>query len=421
MSDESPRHHLLVAGQGRSGTSLLVKVLSACGLDTQLERRGDEAWWSEAAKAGLEDTPYSDNAPYVIKSPYAYQFLEQGLHDERFVLDHAIIPLRRLREGAASRVITELANLLTVPNMATTVAGGGMWEHFGRTPGGVTYSLHEVDAERILATGFTRLVEILVRHDVPMTFLDFPRFVQRPEYLYDRLAPLLEGLSLAEFQERIEPIIDTSLIRVEGELAASESGEVNPREVAALRRALADVSAARDELAAECDAQLAERCDEMQRNKSELASRDAELRELRRAQAAELRELRRTQVAELRAVRNQLDQRRAEVREQGSELRALRAEVAQRDAEIKAADHEVQSLETTKRDTELRLLSTESRVANLRKRLREAERDADAARRAYERVSRRRLVRAALRLAQPTQPVYRAVRAVRSKVARRGS
>jgi hypothetical protein len=40
MSEDcSARHHLIIAGTGRAGTSLLVKILHACGLETELDRK----------------------------------------------------------------------------------------------------------------------------------------------------------------------------------------------------------------------------------------------------------------------------------------------------------------------------------------------------------------------------------------------
>jgi hypothetical protein len=34
----STRHHFIIAGTGRAGASLLLKILNACGLETELDR-----------------------------------------------------------------------------------------------------------------------------------------------------------------------------------------------------------------------------------------------------------------------------------------------------------------------------------------------------------------------------------------------
>jgi hypothetical protein len=91
--DQRP-HHILIAGTGRSGTSFLVRYLDALGLDTRMSREGD-LWWSESANAGLEDLPLAqnlNNLPYVIKSPWIGEFIEQLLREDRFKIDAVIVP-----------------------------------------------------------------------------------------------------------------------------------------------------------------------------------------------------------------------------------------------------------------------------------------------------------------------------------------
>src|SRR5437764_6888272 len=107
----SPRHHLLIAGTGRAATSLLVKILGACGLETVLSRSCGPLW-HEAANAGLESMPFADgNLPYVIKSPWSYQFLDELLYRKDVKIDGLVVPIRDLREAAASRIIIELQNM----------------------------------------------------------------------------------------------------------------------------------------------------------------------------------------------------------------------------------------------------------------------------------------------------------------------
>lgn len=257
----APRHHVLIAGQGRSGTSLLVRVLSACGLETHIERQGNQAQFDARANAGLEDFLFSPDAPYVVKSPWSYLFLDHVLGQNQVRIDLAILPIRRLRDAAASRVITEVQQRNTSQVLADLFSRtGGTWEHFATTPGGVVYSLEPLDQERILAVGFVSLVEALVRHDVPVVFLDFPRFVTDRRYLFDKLGCLLPAnVSWDEFCRRVGPIIDPSKVRVEGELKRLAAGDAGPAarrpsleelEVVALRRALAAMAAERDRLIA---------------------------------------------------------------------------------------------------------------------------------------------------------------------------
>ena len=107
------RHHLLISGTGRSGTSFLVRYLTGLGLDTTLARQGAGAAWDEHANAGLEELPVADaaNWPYVVKTPWLHQLVDQLLADGGVVIDAVIMPMRPLMEVAASRVILELRAL----------------------------------------------------------------------------------------------------------------------------------------------------------------------------------------------------------------------------------------------------------------------------------------------------------------------
>src|ERR1700742_2253815 len=158
------RKHLLIAGTGRAGTSFLVRYLNAVGLDTHLTRRGGDAEYDEAAQAGFEDLPLSkvaEDLPYVIKSPWTCEFIDEVIADPQVRLDGVIIPVRDLMESAASRVIVERRAMHEHHPWMTRLSES--WEHYGQTPGGVVYSLNPLDQARVLALGFHHLIERLVQ------------------------------------------------------------------------------------------------------------------------------------------------------------------------------------------------------------------------------------------------------------------
>lgn len=219
--EPGPNNHLLVAGAGRAGTSFLVHYLSLAGLDTHLAQRGECAWYDPAAQAGFEDillTKVSGPLPYVIKSPWTYEFIDEVLADPQIRLDGVIIPVRDLMESAASRVIVEQRAMHEQnPWMARLDQS---WTHYGQTPGGVVYSLHPLDQARVLALGFHRLLERLVQADVSVQLLAFPRMVLDPDYLYAKLRPWLpEGLDEAGARELHRSVADDRKVRVGKELA----------------------------------------------------------------------------------------------------------------------------------------------------------------------------------------------------------
>jgi len=216
QKDANPRHrHLLIAGAGRSGTSLLVRILDACGLETEL-RNGSETNWNETANAGLGTVPIRGPATYVVKSPWAYQFIDQFLDRDDVTLDAVIIPMRSLAEATASRVILELRS----DYAGSAAEFDQTWRDQGRVSGGVVFSLEPLDQARGLGVALYKLIERLVARDVPIIFLDFPRFARDLTYLRKSLVALLpEGLSEAAFVERVSAVIDLGKIRISDELS----------------------------------------------------------------------------------------------------------------------------------------------------------------------------------------------------------
>ena len=138
------RHHALIAGTGRAGTSFLVSFLEACGLDT-----GDAPWF-ERARAGGEHAvdPGDPTLPYVLKDPALGHYCDQ-LDLTEVTIDVLIAPVRDL-------------------------------------------SLNVVDQERLLAVGFHRLVRWATIHDLPLILLDFPRLVEDCDYLLASLSHWLD-------------------------------------------------------------------------------------------------------------------------------------------------------------------------------------------------------------------------------------
>lgn len=192
------KSHLLIAGTGRAGTSFLVTYLTELGLDTHLSRH-PEAELDEFANAGLEDIPVAGDIsgmPYVIKTPWLYEFIDQVLADKNFHIDAVIIPIRDLMDAAASRTIVELQLIhRSIPWMKSL---DRPWKTWGTTPGGQIYSLDPADQARLLAVGFHYLIERLTSADVPIVLLSFPRMVEDPYYLFSKLQPHLPGQITAE-------------------------------------------------------------------------------------------------------------------------------------------------------------------------------------------------------------------------------
>lgn len=298
----TPRHHLLIAGTGRAGTTLLVQLLDRCGLDTHLSRNPAAAP-DARANAGLEDLLFEEDAPYVVKSPWSHAFLETCLSRGTVAVDAVIIPVRDLGIAAASRIILEVQDRYEHAADAMA-ASGGAWGEWGTVRGGMTYAIEPLDQERILAVGFHRLVECLVRFDVPVILLDYPRFAVDAAYLFEKLAPVIEGrVDRAGFKKAFQSVADPAMARTEAVVrnatdmvasaaeAASDQASRVRLEIEALHRVVADLRARNmaaeargsatqvegERLRRERDAWAAE-ADRLKRERTEL---DAEMERLR--------------------------------------------------------------------------------------------------------------------------------------------
>jgi hypothetical protein len=246
------RRHLLIAGTGRSGTSALVRYLTQLGLETHLSKRSASSHWDEQAQAGLEDIPMSAKAselPYVIKFPWAYEVIEDLLVDPHIALDAVILPMRDLMKVAASRTIVQLQAVHDQAHWMTQFSK--TWEDWAITPGGTIFSLNAVDQARLLAVGFHRLLERLVQTDTPIILLAFPRLVTDPDYLFQKVRPILPvEISVERAREAHAASFSSHLVRVEQELSdatipdPSGPGQVPDHTVldnTALRRHLAQL------------------------------------------------------------------------------------------------------------------------------------------------------------------------------------
>ena len=177
----APRHHAVIAGTGRAGTTFLVKYLSACGVPC-----GDITTLAhhEHARAGLEQSLLSPDASYLVKDPWLDEYLDQ-IDLSEVKIDALIVPVRSLQQAALSRVRQERASLIDSDQSRMAR------KSFGTVPGGIRYSLSVVDQERILAVGQANLIEWAMVNEVPLYLLHFRRMVEDPEYLPATLQPWL--------------------------------------------------------------------------------------------------------------------------------------------------------------------------------------------------------------------------------------
>ncbi|MFT3869991.1 MAG: hypothetical protein QM715_16195 [Nibricoccus sp.] len=201
------RRKIIITGTGRTGTTFLVRLLTELGLDTGFTRNSWQKEFDEHCQAGLEHDITDPDSPYIVKNPALCNQLAPLLASGLVEIDHAFIPIRNLDAAALSRV---------------RIGGRD-----GTVPGDLWLTDDPAKQKAALATVFHDLVQTLVAHEIPFTFLNFPRFVQEPRYAYQQLSPLLSGIKWEVFLAAFKRIANPTLVHdFSRPKAAEANGEI---------------------------------------------------------------------------------------------------------------------------------------------------------------------------------------------------
>jgi len=210
-------HKVIITGTGRSGTTFLVRLLTELGFDTGYTPAEARNRVDARSHAGLEHELYGKapvprvrdwlrqpkhslralwggmpRTPYVVKNPALCDQLDEIIAGGRVVIDHVYIPLRDLDEAALSRA---------------RVGGAD-----GSQPGGLWKTDDPGRQKAVLAEMFFRLVHTLARHDVPHTFLLFPRLVEDWAYTHHKLWFLVKDIDAEKFRTTFTRVADRRLV-----------------------------------------------------------------------------------------------------------------------------------------------------------------------------------------------------------------
>lgn len=187
----STRAKIIITGTGRAGTTFLVQLLTELGLDTGYTPGTWQRDYDVHCAAGLEQAVLGEDSPRVVKNPALCETLPGLLARGEIVVEHALVPVRALDEAAGSRIWI-----------------GGR----GRTPGGLWGTSDPAKQKAVLAENFHRLVDTLVRYEIPHTFLSFPRLVTDVNYTWRKLSPLLSGIDRGTFQDAFARVARPELV-----------------------------------------------------------------------------------------------------------------------------------------------------------------------------------------------------------------
>lgn len=192
--------HILIGGTGRSGTTLLVQILTHLNFDTGFSKDQAMERVDGISKAGLETRLDRDDLPYVIKSPWLSDEIGAAL-EGGLKVEAVVIPFRGLFEAAESR--------RHVYRQAEA-RGKDPLAH----PGSIWKTTEPSEQEGALALELYKLLDPLVARDIPLVFLSFSRFVQDGEYFYRQLKTIFDrhGVGREEVLQVHGRIADPNLV-----------------------------------------------------------------------------------------------------------------------------------------------------------------------------------------------------------------
>jgi hypothetical protein len=199
LTPDARRHHTIISGTGRAGTTFLVKLFTNLGLDTGFSDTEIPTWSN--CHAGLEWDLRDENAPYLVKSPWICDYIDEIVSDPGIVIDYAIIPMRSLAAAAESRRHVQAATSRNEYPEATPI------------PGGLWPTTEPIDQESVLAQKVHRLTTWLAKTEARLILVHYPRLTHDPFYLFNKLRPVTgDAITSEEFSRVHLETVDPSLV-----------------------------------------------------------------------------------------------------------------------------------------------------------------------------------------------------------------
>ena len=189
------KHHIAISGTGRAGTTFLMQLFTELGLNTGFAKTSINNLPTQSY-GGLERSIYDPNAGYIVKDPHICDYMADIVRNEAITIDHLIVPIRALNHAAESRRRVQ----------ALGCADGSLWG---------TNSMQEGAQEQVLANKLYGLLLAAAGAHIPVTLLQFPRLALDADYLFTKLAFMLEAtISQKDFAETFALVADSSKIHL---------------------------------------------------------------------------------------------------------------------------------------------------------------------------------------------------------------
>ncbi|PXX88876.1 hypothetical protein DIT71_16945 [Marinobacter vulgaris] len=190
--------HAVITGTGRSGTTFIVELLTRLGVDTGFDVGSIQK--HKYADAGMEiNILESVSSPYVVKDPSFPDYVTRVIKRKDISLDHVFIVLRDLEAAVGSRLNVEQR---TDKSLYKT----------GGIPGGLSGASTVEQQQQVLLSRVFNLSLQLASTDCGVTLVSYPLLVNNPDYLFEKLTPLLKGVTKERFLEAFDSLVDKSKV-----------------------------------------------------------------------------------------------------------------------------------------------------------------------------------------------------------------
>lgn len=204
------RKHIVITGTGRAGTTFLVELFTALGMETGFTLATLRERKDKISHAALENDLRRENAPYIVKDPFFCEYANEVLKSPLFHINHIIIPVRDLYSVAESRRRVEKANLARMKllekvkqTLRPRAFRGGLWGVKDPRAGA---------QEAQSARQFYQLMYALADAPTNVILMRFPRLATDPNYAYEKLADVLEEPDKMAFVTAFDRVARPDLI-----------------------------------------------------------------------------------------------------------------------------------------------------------------------------------------------------------------
>lgn len=203
------RKHILITGTGRAGTSFLVELCTNLGLETGFSSEDLNKKNKSLGRAGLEKDIRDDGCPYIVKHPWFCDYAEEVFAREDIFIEHIFVPIRNLTSAAKSRIHVTKTGISQQPILTKIKIKLGIIKT--NFEGGIvhTNSTNLENLEIILMKQIYKLMLSISKSRTELTLISYPLLTKNPEYLFQKLNPILNNISyetfLGVFNKTVQP------------------------------------------------------------------------------------------------------------------------------------------------------------------------------------------------------------------------